>query len=242
MKNKNSLLSLILINAVVFLSVFALVRNLLPTPKTNSEASLVNKNIKKVKLNNQTDNQNNMSSNLDTITLGAGCFWCVEAVFQRLDGVVSVTSGYMGGKDKNPTYKEVCTGTTGHAEVCQLVYDPSKLTFEEILEVFWKTHDPTTLNRQGNDVGTQYRSAIFYHNDTQRDLATAYKAELDKSGAFNSPIVTEITPSSTFYGGEDYHQNYYNLNSNQGYCQYVIVPKLEKFKKVFKDKLKAGVE
>lgn len=174
----------------------------------------------------------------DTITLGAGCFWCVEAVFAELRGVLSVTSGYMGGHVKNPSYREVCTGTTGHAEVARIVFDPSVLTMDEILEVFWQTHDPTTLNRQGADVGTQYRSAIFWHTEDQRRIAEDYKKKLDASGAFSAPIVTEITPASTFYEAENYHQDYYALNGSQGYCQMVIRPKLEKFRKVFADRLK----
>jgi peptide-methionine (S)-S-oxide reductase len=174
----------------------------------------------------------------DTVTFGTGCFWCTEAIFQQLNGVFSATSGYSGGHVDNPTYKEVCEGTTGHAEVIQIVYDPSKITFDELLEVFWQTHDPTTLNRQGNDVGPQYRSAIFYHNDEQKRKAEEYKAKLDESKAFNNPIVTEITPFSKFYKAENYHQDYYNNNGSQPYCQYVIRPKLDKFKKVFKDKLK----
>ncbi len=174
----------------------------------------------------------------DTITLGAGCFWCIEAVFLELKGVVSVTSGYMGGQTKNPTYKDICTGNTGHAEVARIVYDPAAISLDEILEVFWMTHDPTTLNRQGADVGTQYRSAVFYANEDQRSLAERYKAELDKSGAFPAPIVTEITPASVFYEAEDYHQNYYALNGEQGYCRMVIRPKLEKFRKVFSDRLR----
>lgn len=174
----------------------------------------------------------------DTATLAAGCFWCVEAVFQNLNGVISVTSGYSGGTVANPSYKEVCTGQTGHAEACNIVYDPSKISFDEILEVFWKTHDPTTMNRQGNDEGTQYRSAIFYHNEQQKETAEKYKRELDKSGAFDKPIVTEISPYTNFFKAEDYHQNYYNENGDQPYCRFVIQPKVEKFKKVFKDKLK----
>jgi len=176
----------------------------------------------------------------DTATLGAGCFWCVEAVFQNLNGVMSVTSGYSGGTVKNPSYREVCTGTTGHAEVCNIVYDPSKISFDEILEVFWKTHDPTTMNQQGNDMGTQYRSAIFYHSQEQKELAEKYKKELNASGAFDKPIVTEITPYTNFYKAEDYHQNYFNENGDQPYCRFVIQPKVEKFKAVFKDKLKKG--
>ena len=193
----------------------------------------------------QEKSKKNMSTDVtasakvtDTATFGTGCFWCTEAIFEQLDGVLKVTSGYSGGHVVNPSYQEVCTGTTGHAEVVQLVYDPEKITFDELLEVFWQTHDPTTLNRQGNDVGPQYRSAIFYHNDQQKQLAEKYKAELDKSGAFSNPIVTEITPFVKFYTAENYHQDYYNNNGSQPYCSFVIRPKLEKFKKVFKDKLK----
>ena len=191
-------------------------------------------------LNTQTSNTIEMDKpkQTDTATLGAGCFWCVEAVFQNLNGVVSVTSGYSGGAVKNPSYKEVCTGQTGHAEVCNVVYDPSKVSFDEILEVFWKTHDPTTMNQQGNDVGTQYRSAIFYHTQEQKELAEKYKQELNASGAFDNPIVTEIAPYTNFYKAEDYHQNYFNENGDQPYCRFVIQPKVEKFKTVFKDKLK----
>ncbi|UXX79156.1 peptide-methionine (S)-S-oxide reductase MsrA [Reichenbachiella carrageenanivorans] len=175
---------------------------------------------------------------MEIATFGNGCFWCTEAIFQELNGVSKAISGYMGGQTKDPTYKEVCSGNTGHAEVLQITYDPSVITFDELLEVFWKTHDPTTLNRQGNDVGTQYRSVVFYHNEEQNKLATAYKAKLDASGAWTDPIVTEITAASTFYPAEDYHQEYFNLNGEQPYCNYVIRPKVEKFKKVFEDKLK----
>jgi peptide-methionine (S)-S-oxide reductase len=177
-------------------------------------------------------------NNLQKATFGSGCFWCTEAIFERLNGVVKVESGYSGGKVENPTYEEVCTGTTGHAEVTQITYDPSIITFDELLEVFWKTHDPTTLNRQGNDAGTQYRSVIFYHNEDQKKLAEKYKAELDKSGAWDNPIVTEISLFINFYSAEDYHQDYYANNPNHGYCAFVIAPKVEKFEKVFKDKLK----
>ena len=177
-------------------------------------------------------------TNADTITLGAGCFWCIEAVFLELKGVHSVTSGYMGGSMKNPSYRDVCTGNTGHAEVARIIFDPAVITLDELLEVFWQTHDPTTLNRQGADVGTQYRSAIFYHNDQQREIAEGYKAKLDKSGAFRAPIITEVTAASVFYPAEDYHQNYYAQNGGQGYCQMVIRPKLDKFRKVFAEKLK----
>lgn len=179
----------------------------------------------------------NSPEGLQLATFGSGCFWCTEAIFQNVKGVEKVESGYSGGKVKKPTYKEVCSGLTGHAEVVQITYDPTVITFDELLEIFWQTHDPTTLNRQGADVGTQYRSAIFYHTDTQKELAETYKRKLDESGAFNSPIVTEITPYSEFYKAEDYHQNYYNLNSNVPYCNLVIKPKLEKFKKVFAEKL-----
>ena len=174
----------------------------------------------------------------DTATFAAGCFWCVEAVFQELKGVLSVTSGYTGGKIKNPSYKEVCTGMTGHAEACQIIYDPAKISYDELLEAFWASHDPTTLNRQGADQGTQYRSAIFYHNEQQKQLAETYKSKLNSEKAFDKSVVTEISPASTFYKAEDYHQNYFNENGNAPYCTFVIAPKLEKFRKVFKDKLK----
>jgi peptide-methionine (S)-S-oxide reductase len=174
----------------------------------------------------------------DTATFGAGCFWCVEAQFQMLNGVISVASGYSGGAVKNPSYKEVCNGTTGHAEVCQIVFDPSIITYDEMLAAFWQTHDPTQLNRQGNDIGTQYRSVIYYHNDAQKQLAEKYKADLNKEGAYDKPVVTEISAFSVFYKAEDYHQNYFNENGEQPYCQFVVQPKVEKFKKVFKNKLK----
>lgn len=174
----------------------------------------------------------------EVATLGAGCFWCVEAVFQELDGVLSVESGYAGGDQPNPTYKDICTGTTGHAEVCQIRFDPSRIGYQDVLEVFWKTHDPTTRNRQGNDVGTQYRSVIFTHNDQQKELARHYKKELDASGAWDSPIITEIVPFKAFYQAEDYHQNYYRDNPTAGYCLFIIRPKIDKFRKVFKEKLK----
>ncbi len=174
----------------------------------------------------------------DTIILGAGCFWCVEAVFAELKGVRSVMPGYTGGAMKDPDYKSVCTGETGHAEVAEVIFDPSVVTLPEILEVFWQTHDPTTLNRQGADVGTQYRSAIFYRNAEQKATAEHYKAELDKSGAFPRPVVTEISALTTFYPAENYHRDYYANNPGQGYCQMVIRPKLEKFRKAFANKLK----
>jgi peptide-methionine (S)-S-oxide reductase len=171
-------------------------------------------------------------------TFGAGCFWCVEAIFQDLEGVYSVESGYMGGEKKDPTYTEVCTGSTGHAEVCRIVYDPRILTFKELLEVFWQTHDPTTLNRQGNDVGTQYRSAVFYYSEEQKKEGEFYKSVLDKSGAFSDPIITTLEKADIFYPAEEYHQNYFNQNGDQPYCAFVIKPKVEKFKKVFSSRLK----
>ncbi len=180
-----------------------------------------------------------MSQNLEIATFGGGCFWCTEAIYLDLKGVEKVVSGYSGGQVENPTYKAVCTGTTGHAEVIQVSYNPALVSFEEVLEVFFKTHDPTTLNRQGNDVGTQYRSVIFYHNEDQKEKATKIKAELDKSGAWERPIVTEIAALDKFYAAEDYHQNYFNENGNEPYCQFVVRPKVEKFRKVFKDKVKS---
>lgn len=182
---------------------------------------------------------NVVSEKIDTATFGTGCFWCTEAIFEQLNGVVKVTSGYSGGTVKNPTYKEVCTGETGHAECVQIMYEPDKISYDELLEVFWQVHDPTSLNRQGADVGTQYRSAIFYHTPEQKEKAEKYKTELDKSGAFDKPIVTEISPVSEFYSAEDYHQEYYSNNKNTNpYCAVVIRPKLEKFQKVFGNKLK----
>ena len=179
---------------------------------------------------------------METATFANGCFWCTEAVFRELKDVHSAVSGYSGGKSKNPTYKEVSTGLSGHAEALQIQYDPAQISFEELLEVFWKTHDPTTLNQQGADIGPQYRSAIFYHNDEQRRLAEEYKQKLDESGAFSNPIVTEITKFDSFYPAEDYHQDYFELNGSQPYCRYVIQPKLKKFRKVFRDKIKSRKE
>lgn len=174
----------------------------------------------------------------ETATFGEGCFWCSEAVYQRLRGVKSVVSGYSGGTVDKPTYEQVCTGRTGHAEVIQITYDPGEIKFEDLLKVFWQTHDPTTPNQQGHDVGTQYRSAVFYHNDDQRRIAEAYKKQLDKSGTFKSPIVTEISPLKNFFPAEKYHQDYFNLNPSERYCQFVIRPKVEKFNKDFKAMLK----
>ncbi len=175
---------------------------------------------------------------LDTATFGEGCFWCSEAFFTQLRGVKEVVSGFSGGHVPNPTYQEVCTGTTGHAEVSNIVYDPSVISFDRLLEAFWESHDPTTLNRQGNDIGTQYRSVIFYRNEYQKQEAEKYKKKLDQSGAYDKPIVTAIEPFKAFYSAEEYLQDYYANNPNQAYCRFVIRPKLEKFKKVFKDELK----
>jgi peptide-methionine (S)-S-oxide reductase len=180
----------------------------------------------------------NQTAKLDTATFASGCFWCTEAIFERVNGVEKVISGYSGGTVANPTYEEVCTGTTGHAECTQIIYDPSVVSYDELLEIFWKMHDPTTLNRQGNDVGTQYRSAIFYHNEKQKEKAEYYKKKLTEEKIWDKPIVTEITKFTKFYPAEDYHQEYYDKNPNQGYCAYVITPKVEKFEKIFKDKLK----
>lgn len=177
-------------------------------------------------------------NSIQVVTLGAGCFWCVEAVFQRLHGVQKVEPGYMGGHLKNPSYKDVCTGDTGHAEVAKVTFDSAVLSFEDLLEVFWKTHDPTTLNRQGNDVGTQYRSAIFYHDLEQKAVAEAYKKQLEELRIFSAQIVTEIAPATEFYVAEGYHHNYYNENASQPYCQFVVRPKVEKFVKTFANKLK----
>ncbi len=194
------------------------------------------------KLNNDNTmepiNQQALPS-VEVATFANGCFWCTEAIFEELEGVIRATSGYTGGEVVNPTYKEVCGGQTGHAECLQITYDPAKISFDELLAVFWETHDPTTLNRQGADAGTQYRSGIFYHNQEQKEKAEKYKAALDKSGAFNKPIVTEITAFTKFYPAEDYHQQYFENNENANpYCKIVIRPKLDKFRKVFKDKLK----
>jgi len=175
---------------------------------------------------------------LEKATFGEGCFWCTEAVFQRLKGVQSVVSGYSGGQVAHPTYEQVCTGATGHAESVQITFDPQQVSYAELLKVFWKTHDPTTLNRQGNDHGTQYRSVIFYHNDQQRKLAEESKRRLDASAALGGPIVTQIVPYKEFFPAEDYHQDYFNLHGRQPYCTTVIRPKVEKFEKAFGDHLK----
>ncbi len=180
---------------------------------------------------------NTMNTNTQSLaraTFGGGCFWCTEAIYKGIDGVKTVVSGYAGGHTKNPTYKEVCTGETGHAEVTQITYDPAKVSYEKLLDIFWAAHDPTSLNKQGDDVGTQYRSVIFYSDDSQREAAVKSKAALAVSGAFKKPIVTEIKPLTDFYPAEDYHQDYYARNPNQPYCYFVIRPKLEKLEKKLK--------
>jgi len=178
------------------------------------------------------------TKHLSVATLGAGCFWCVETQLMQLQGVDTVVSGYCGGSVENPTYKEVCTGTTGHAEVCQVYFDATKISFAELLKAFFVTHDPTQLNRQGNDEGTQYRSAIFYHDENQKQESIKIISELNAAQVYPTPIVTEVSAFTKFYPAEDYHQNYYNANPEQAYCAYVIKPKKDKFEKVFKDRLK----
>ena len=183
-------------------------------------------------------NEKTGEKKMETATFGGGCFWCTEAVFQRMKGVEKVVSGYMGGKVDNPTYEQVCTGQTGHAEVIQITYDPSVAKFKDLLEVFWKTHDPTTLNRQGADVGTQYRSSVFYHSEEQKTVAEEYKEKLKKAGVYKNPIVTEIVEAKKFYAAEKYHQNFFNDNPRNGYCQNVVREKVEKFREIFADKVK----
>lgn len=185
-----------------------------------------------------TVNTNAQLKKLQKATFGMGCFWCSEALFQKLNGVTAVRSGYEGGNVANPSYEDVCSGTTGHAEVIEVTYDPTKIKYDELLEVFWKSHDPTTLNRQGADVGTQYRSVIFYHTDEQKQIAEKYKKELNDSKAFGKPVVTAIDKAAPFYVAENYHQDYFNKNSSQPYCRLVILPKMEKLEKLFKAKLK----
>ena len=184
------------------------------------------------------ENSSGNNTSIETSTFGQGCFWCSEAIFSNLKGVTSVTSGYSGGKTPNPTYEQVCSGDTGHAEAIQITFYPNLISYKQLLEAFWGSHDPTTLNRQGGDIGTQYRSVVFYHNENQKETAEKLKKELDASGAFNDPIVTEIAPFTNFYPAEGYHQEYYKFHGSAPYCQMVIKPKLEKFKKVFQESLK----
>jgi len=192
----------------------------------------------KVKEQTGMENQQDHDSNLEIATFGNGCFWCTEAVFERLEGVDRVVSGFSGGHVKNPSYKEVCNETTGHAEVCQIHFNPEMISYEDLLDVFWYTHNPTTLNRQGNDVGTQYRSAIFYHSEEQKLAAGKSKDEMDDSGEFQDPIVTEITEFTNFYEAGNYHQDYFANNPNQPYCTFIVAPKVKKFKAKFDARLK----
>ncbi|MEZ4880109.1 MAG: peptide-methionine (S)-S-oxide reductase MsrA [Chitinophagales bacterium] len=178
------------------------------------------------------------TENLQIATFGGGCFWCIETIFQQLKGVARVESGYSGGHKENPTYKEVCTGTTGHAEVVQIYYDENSISFAQLLKVFFTVHDPTTPNRQGNDIGTQYRSVVFYHNETQKSLTEQIINQLNEAKVYQNPIVTAVSPFEKFYKAEDYHQDYYNLNPEQSYCKLVIQPKVEKFEKIFKEYIK----
>jgi peptide-methionine (S)-S-oxide reductase len=178
-----------------------------------------------------------MTSPTETATLASGCFWCTEAIFKRLKGIISVLPGYSGGAVKNPSYDQVCMGITGHAEAIQIKFDPSIISFEKILDIFWYTHDPTTLNRQGNDIGTQYRSAIFFHNEKQKDLAERSKRDLENKGVFKNPIVTEITPFKNFYIAEDYHKNYYDTHQEAAYCNFIIEPKIQKLLKQYKNEI-----
>jgi len=171
-------------------------------------------------------------------TFGGGCFWCTEAVFKQIDGVISTEVGYAGGHTENPTYEQVCTGKTGHAEVCQIVFDPEKITYEELLEIFFKTHDPTTLNRQGADIGTQYRSVIFYHDEEQKKMALNFISKLERSGKYANQIVTQVESLKNYYRAEEYHQNYFEKNPYAAYCVYVVAPKVDKTKKLFKEKIK----
>ncbi|HEY7109262.1 MAG TPA: peptide-methionine (S)-S-oxide reductase MsrA [Nitrososphaeraceae archaeon] len=182
--------------------------------------------------------QSKNDEKLETATIASGCFWCSEAIFSRVKGVESVTSGYSGGKIDNPSYEQVCTGTTGHAEAVQIKFNPKIITFEKILDIFWHTHDPTTMNRQGNDIGTQYRSAIFYHDEGQKSIAEKLKKDLEKEHIFKDPIVTEIIPFSSFYAAEKYHKDYYENNRNVPYCNFVIDPKIEKLLRKYNDKIK----
>ena len=236
MKNKTTFplfISLLLSLLGIFASACSPKQNAHAKDSTNSNQDKINTKIKTKK-----DNMTDTNSKFEKATFGAGCFWCIEAIFQRLEGVDTVISGYTGGQTQDPTYKEICTGTTGHAEVAQVTYNPEVISFDELLEVFWATHDPTTLNRQGNDVGTQYRSGVFYHDEEQKEKAEFYLKRLTEEKVFDKPIVTEIVPLEKFYVAENYHQNYYNNNKSQGYCSFVISPKVDKLKKVFPTKLK----
>ena len=229
----NKIISLIILLQLI--SIFTLLFS--ACGETNNKKKQMENKSKLTTLESDSNQQANPSSH-DTITLGGGCFWCVEAVYEMLDGVIKVESGFSGGTVKNPSYREVCTGSTGHAEVAQITFDNSKTSVEEILKVFFTVHDPTTLNKQGADVGTQYRSVIFYRNDHQRNIARSIIDELNNNHVYPSPIVTQLDAFTVFYKAEDYHQDYYNQNKEAPYCRIVIQPKLEKFEKVFKDRLK----
>lgn len=225
----------------ILIATFTGLTTLMSCSQKSSSTTDTNMNKKNQSTEVSPDVNFSNAPNTETATFANGCFWCTEAIFEELDGVISATSGYTGGNTENPTYKQVCGGQTGHAECLQIVYDPSKISFDELLAVFWETHDPTTLNQQGADIGTQYRSGIFYHNDEQKTKAEKYKTELDKSGAFDRPIVTEITAFTKFYPAEDYHQQYFENNENNNpYCKIVIRPKLDKFRKVFKERLRTN--
>lgn len=209
---------------VIIFATFALTGsacNAKQMPVANEDSPITDKNMK-----------------TETATFGGGCFWCTEAMYSRLNGVISATSGYSGGQTKNPTYKDVCTGTTGHAEVIQVVYQPDIITYTELLEIFFKTHNPTTVNRQGEDVGTQYRSVVLYHSEEQKKIAVQLIEELNQAKIWDDPLVTQVVPFEIFYAAEAYHQDYFDNNTGQMYCKMVIVPKVEKFEKLFKDKLK----
>jgi methionine-S-sulfoxide reductase len=229
----NKIISLIIIFQLI--SIFTLLFS--ACGETNNKKKQMENKSKLTTLESDS-NQPANSSSYDTITLGGGCFWCVEAVYEMLDGVIKVESGFSGGTVKNPSYREVCTGSTGHAEVAQITFDNSRTSVEEILKVFFTVHDPTTLNRQGADVGTQYRSVIFYRNEHQRNIARSIIDELNNNHVYSSPVVTQLSPFTVFYKAEDYHQDYYNQNKEAPYCKMVIQPKLEKFEKIFKDRLK----
>lgn len=192
----------------------------------------------KIKTSDMVNLNEQNNPKLEIATFGTGCFWCTEAIYERLDGVEKVIAGYTGGHVANPTYKQVCTGTTGHAEVAQIYFNPEIISYGELLDVFWQVHDPTTLNRQGNDIGPQYRSVIFYHDDKQKVAAEESKKKIEMSGTFKDPVVTEISPLTNFYEAEDYHQDYYRFNPNQPYCRVVIAPKIKKFTAKYQDKLK----
>jgi methionine-S-sulfoxide reductase len=229
----NKIISLIIFLQLI--SIFTL--SFSASGETNNNKKQMENKTKMTTLESDS-NQPSSPSSYDTITLGGGCFWCVEAVYEMLDGVIKVESGFSGGTVKNPSYREVCTGTTGHAEVAQITFDNSRTSVEEILKVFFTVHDPTTLNRQGADVGTQYRSVIFYRNDNQQNIARSIIDELNNNHVYTSPIVTQLIPFTVFYKAEDYHQDYYNQNKEAPYCKMVIQPKLEKFEKLFRDRLK----